>query len=38
MLLNLPGWTVDRTEETRQDLLIAVTPASPDFLAHRLGG
>lgn len=26
MLLNLPGWTVDRAEETAHDLLLAVTP------------
>lgn len=29
MLLNLPGWIIDRTEESRHDLLIA--EPSPDY-------
>lgn len=35
MLLNLPGWTIDRTEESRHDLLIAVTPPTvPSSCPH----
>lgn len=37
MLLNLPGWTIDRTEETARDLLIAVIPPTPDITCQHCG-
>lgn len=37
MLLNLPGWIIDRTEETDRDLLIAVIPPTTDTHCPHCG-